>query len=1181
MIRKYLSIFTLVILAVGFVGCQDELIYPDDYIGEGEAAIEATLSFEPLVQTPTGGSRGSAGNIIKSINNITINDKEGKDIAVFVYDSQNKLVRIYDHTDWIGGSYSETGNTDHPAYIPTDSVAEKNTPQATFKLSGLRFGRYHIYAVANMGLTNTPDNEKTYASPDALKNKVLTWNKDNIAANNQMFGFFGIDGSDDKDYYRGYEAPLLTVSQKATTLHGWLKRAASKVTIVYDGSGLLQGISIYIKSVTIKDIPNTCFLGKSNEFKETSNLIEDGQSIFYDSNGEVDENPNITDWNKWLRIQKGTPLAGSVATEKQEDGSEKIISHAETAQAMFFYENMQGNYPGQAKYDKRQNKDQLGYTPIEGENEYKDNIPCGTYIEVEGYYVSNNPQQISAGYIKYRYMLGLDDTYNYNAERNHHFKIKLGFNGFANQPDWHVVYKEEPNEIHFDKSYFISYGYNHRGVFPVRLIPGADYELQKMDVEIVENNWAPYDSLESDNVPPASVTGGIQYSQQFNWNKTVYDNNGGNGSYYYGRQDPYSKDGSTKAVYTSLPAYQNAPQSIRKVTPIWAGFLAVNNPDNEAIIYGGTTDYWYAPVKESDKRGNIEILKKHFYTRSQNYRDFDFTTGELKTNITEKWKTDNADAIAGKPNATYKAVSTKIGSDKLETVIVKAADGSVTINLPMFTRPKSMLSISGFTGNNPYDTYQRRATVLLTATFKKNDGSTKTVKKYMPVFQCRRIVNPKAVWRRYDNDDPFHVTLMRRHSPKDGTSQAFNSDGEWKAYISAGNELKTVNLTAGTKSTAKNDTVFGDSGTPIDFWINFKALSNYGDCECAIVTVEYNGLTSFHSIFVRQGYDKPLDITGKGKAEWSSYNIFSFDKDTPFGTTWNNTTKKYIKATLTTSPLALGSLFKRGNYNGILVKNNATSGLGRNEAPGDEAFEMTWGNNQSWKNIQGKGVRNGSSGNPEFNQTYTWGRFEITKINNTIRHYAVPTYDQYDDLTRNSEFGIGVMYADGATETASDITNAFGFEDPENTKDITSNKGVRGIVVYNPKNGNNLFFPIGARGIGRRTNQGSSDGASPATTSTYGVLRYGAVDALLTQGNNTDNQYRPIPYNIKYNPGAIYWTNELHINPNTNKYNDIGWDMNYFDMNINAYDYAALNGYGSNGETHGGDALPIKPVIAK
>lgn len=45
-------------------------------------------------------------------------------------------------------------------------------------------------------------------------------------------------------------------------LHSWIRRAASKVTIAYDGSGLEDGVFIYLKSVTIKDIPQKCYLGK-------------------------------------------------------------------------------------------------------------------------------------------------------------------------------------------------------------------------------------------------------------------------------------------------------------------------------------------------------------------------------------------------------------------------------------------------------------------------------------------------------------------------------------------------------------------------------------------------------------------------------------------------------------------------------------------------------------------------------------------------------------------------------------------------------------------------------------------------------------------------------------------------------------------------------------------------------
>ena len=38
-------------------------------------------------------------------------------------------------------------------------------------------------------------------------------------------------------------------------LHAWIRRAASKVTIAYDATGLKEGVFIYLKSVQIKDIP--------------------------------------------------------------------------------------------------------------------------------------------------------------------------------------------------------------------------------------------------------------------------------------------------------------------------------------------------------------------------------------------------------------------------------------------------------------------------------------------------------------------------------------------------------------------------------------------------------------------------------------------------------------------------------------------------------------------------------------------------------------------------------------------------------------------------------------------------------------------------------------------------------------------------------------------------------------
>ena len=61
------------------------------------------------------------------------------------------------------------------------------------------------------------------------------------------------------------------------------RRAASKVTIAYDASGLKEGVFIYLKSVQIKDIPVNCYLGKTNtpSENEQSSLIKDGEIIKY------------------------------------------------------------------------------------------------------------------------------------------------------------------------------------------------------------------------------------------------------------------------------------------------------------------------------------------------------------------------------------------------------------------------------------------------------------------------------------------------------------------------------------------------------------------------------------------------------------------------------------------------------------------------------------------------------------------------------------------------------------------------------------------------------------------------------------------------------------------------------------------------------------------------------------
>lgn len=106
---------------------------------------------------------------------------------------------------------------------------------------------------------------------------------------------------------------------------------------------------------------------------------------------------------------------------------ERAALHTNSSESLFFYENMQGNAPhGKGPVTDLSNGGIANSTTI------KDEVPCGTYIEVRAFYVSEASGNISNGEIKYRFMLGKDADKNCDAERNHHYKVTLKFNGNAN-----------------------------------------------------------------------------------------------------------------------------------------------------------------------------------------------------------------------------------------------------------------------------------------------------------------------------------------------------------------------------------------------------------------------------------------------------------------------------------------------------------------------------------------------------------------------------------------------------------------------------------------------------------------------------------------------------------------------------------------------------------------------------
>ncbi len=419
----------------------------DSIISKGESTLSVDIAFRPLGDPLT---TRTAGDAIKHINNLNI----------VIYKADGTLYQNIYTTNFTTSDVTPE-NYPVPEDPNRDGFAEDKTCKtSTISIPNIPYGKYRMYAVANMGELSSVQT----ASEDALKSIVLSWNDSNVASNNAMFGFFDTEAN--KATVKT-AAPDLIINDQSVSLHAWVRRAASKVTIAYDGSNLYENIYIYIHSAQIKDIPKNCPLGKENSPQSKDLLIANGEKINY-TNGASGNTVGLI-------VTKGNPKHGS--------------DHSETADALFFYENMQGSTTA----DKGKYQDETGTGAVTHPNgsdssdpDHKDGLPYGSYIEVKGYYVNKTSTNASQGPITYRFMLGKDVIRDCNAERNNHYKLTLKFKNDANNPDWHIEYTPENPEISIPSPMYISYLHHEKLDIPV-VIRGAT--IKSFKAEIIENNW--------------------------------------------------------------------------------------------------------------------------------------------------------------------------------------------------------------------------------------------------------------------------------------------------------------------------------------------------------------------------------------------------------------------------------------------------------------------------------------------------------------------------------------------------------------------------------------------------------------------------------------------------------------------------------------------------------------------
>lgn len=1004
--KHFVRHIILFLMIATVTSCYDEFM-KEENIGEGKASISATLDFKPMSSALS--RTRAAGDALKDISSL----------HVLLYNKDKNLIK-----NWTIESYTETdenrGNND----AENGSSAETSTKRATFKLpEEIGFGKYYMYAVANISdlLTNSAYSE-AIKTVDGLKNIPLTWDSEDVANNGQMIGFFTKSSAP----ALSVADESLIVNEKSVKLHAWLRRAASKVTVAFDGSNLKEGVFIYIQSVQIKDIPSQCYLGKDNNVGREGYTLDmpgsgpdmsDGETITYHE-GDMAEDFEYGEGCADHRVTVGSPHFGS---------------HDETAPALYFYENMQG--AGDNMPDKRQDADNNGILDFPGlpdkPEKYpyyrpKDDVPYGTYIEVHAHYISNNSERLGNGHIIYRFMLGQNETNDYNAKRNCHYKLTLKFKNFANEADWHIEYEEPEPGVMTPEPYYISYLYNHSMMYPIKVSTGGR-KIEYIKAEILENNWAPYNA-------------------------------------------------SSDIYYTGAPNGVAAP---------WNGFLSLHKT-TKTVLYEneiGSNEQYYNTVP---KRGERE------------YKDFVLPGG-----ITSKeFTTENSE-----PDDKY----------RVEKHPTEA--NTYNIYIPMYTRAKQMISTTGYTGNNPYLAYQRKARVKITT---KLEGLNEVFTNEVPIYQVRRVVNPKGIYRSLKNNKSFHVVLKRLPRENDQMFKTFQSEGQWKAYVVKETNGKGITLSVTDPNTTelKDDpeygkAIYGKTGSVIDFNVNFEQSSdNLSENRYAIIRVEYHNYTCQHLIFVRQG-DNPDDLVAGG-VKWYAMNM--------------KTTSE-----LASNPLDEGSLFKFGNWSRPIdaLSNKNPREPWINVTPGDfkiypeDGFtNAATGDKMVWTDIIHSNTTDGF-GNPQ------------------MANARVATGADFWELRKYSyiEQGYGVLYGDDATETADDIVEVYGYNYEHNK----SGRGMRGCFAYNSETGKNLFFPIGASGYGHRKQSYKATWGDPETIN--GVLRYAAGRTQLYPSPVE----RPLFYDLYKRPGGIYWLNaeipQDYFTPTDGV--SLGWDINYFSFDFN------------------------------
>ncbi len=985
--------------------CHDDTF--DIYVPKGDAAVDGftfTVNLPELSEANLL-SRGTEGDAIKEI---------GDNMRIYIYAADGGLLHSCGKEGFVNYSVSKDGNKAYAGFpyrqpdmnrydadgnypdalTPEENAyweqfkplsAEQKTPCATFTLKDFKPAIGEVYQICVTANVDVP--ESNYVTLSALKDFIVEWDEKKVKNNAQMFGMF----STDEKQVEG--APISVQPGTTTKLHAWLVRCASKVTVSFNTEQLNDNVWIYLHNVTIHNIPRTCHLRYGNVPMSDEDVIESGESIIYAPAGSNYDNA-AQEFEKWPVLVRSTGTYGS--------------DHSETAEAMFFYENLQGSGKDKSQQDIDDKNLQDGLVSYpesvdDGNYGWRDEKPYGTYIEVEAYYRSDVRGNEGKGKIVYRFQLGLDAFKDYNAFRNHHYKLTMNFRGNANDVDWHIDYQpESENHIYVPHPFYISYLYGEHVEMPVtidgRLTPGT-----KVIAEIVENNWRPTDA-----------------SPAIYWNGDVYSSN------------DLKYDGPWHGFLSLRPTNALSNKSgLQDIPNAEAIGRQYKLKDIDGFSRAYLMSYWYGGLENMSSIP--EATAANCYTKAQlqanegmyippqGYREYD---------------TSNRDGV------TYD--DTEDNEDSYEIIEKQVGNGWRThMYLPLYTRALFMVKTFGYSGANPYFGQQRKAVVKLTCWVDEigKDGVTRSVKRTQlcNVVQVRRIMNPAGIYREAGNNQSFTVRLAHRLNEESNTFMPFSSDGKWSAEIESGD--------AGFITLNGQQKIYGSTGEFIGFQVHFiptKATKN----RYAVILVKYHDYTCKHRIMVRQGYEP--DQLYDGSSKWHCFNLRGSHRECD-------------------SPLDPGSMFRFNNLtDGIDATSNRTDQVGISPSylnivgpDGNLKGNLTWDKISFNSPAQNKLGEDALS----FRQNFVLYKGE-TQVNEGKKTH-LPKYADWQGIRDNVDmnFSFGICYDGSSTSTAMTGDYAYNFL-YTNTDNV--GHGMRGIFAYNSVDARNMFLPIGSSGHGRR-----------------------------------------------------------------------------------------------------------------